>query len=112
MPLSFRLKLVVLGFGKNPVEVLHAIFEDLMLIFGQKSLLKSCRILNVYESGHKICLIWTQDEQVRAILMKPVKNWQKHEKRQKYMNQVSNEKSASNKICKGLNELSIDTKNT
>ena len=28
------------------------------------------------------------------------------------MNQVSNEKSASNKTCKGLNKLSIDTKNT
>ena len=28
------------------------------------------------------------------------------------MNQVSNEKSVSNKTCKGLNKLSIDTKNT
>ena len=28
------------------------------------------------------------------------------------MNQVSNKKNASNKICKGLNEISMDTKNT
>ena len=73
MPLSFKLKLEVLCFGKKFVEILHAILEDLKLISGQKFRHKSCRILILYESGHKDHLIWIYNEQVMAILVKLVK---------------------------------------
>ena len=92
--------------------ILHAIFEDHKFVFRQKFLHGNCRILNVYESGHKYHLIWTYNEQVISILVKLVKTVNVFLHVQNEHENDSKWKSDLNETCRGLKKITMDIKIT